>query len=253
MNPEPPLLIIAPLADGFDLAHLPWSEAARERISVNSVKFGELEMLEVIVDGMSFLLSRLSTAETGQRFAEERFEQLFYGLPSSGESAVAVAPRDNLTSARHLPEINHRMLLLGQWIGESLAATAAAWMPSRSLASFAYFDETVARYLAGSPFPALFQTSFSEVRPGCFETSGLYYFAGQEIRVTAPPDYSTSDVAERLIRIIDDIATHGRIDIPARSAGMVEGETLIFSPGNDPAHLDITIENHAASDSQAKM
>lgn len=245
MNHEPPLLIIASLADGFDLAHLPWSEAARERISVNSAKFDELEMLEVIVDGMPFLLSRLSAMETGQKLAEERFEQLFCGLPSTGEKAVTVAPHDSLTSGRHLPEVNHRILLLGKWIGQSLAATAAAWIPSRRIASLAYFDETVSAYLDGGPFPALFQTSFSQVRAGCFQTSGLEYFAGQEIRLTAPPDYSASDMAERLIRIIDDIATHGRIDTPARSAGMVPGETLVFSPGNNLAHLDITIHNRA--------
>ncbi len=243
MNPDPPLLIIAPVADDSHLADAPWSDAARERISVNHTKFNELEMLEVIVDGMSFLLSRLTAAETGQRFAADRFEYLFSGPPSAEESAIGVAPRDILASARHLPEINHRMLMLGQWIGESLSATAAAWMPSRRLVSFAYFDETVREYLAGGPFPTLLQTSFSEVHTGCFETSGLHYFTGQEIRLTVPSDYSVCDAARRLVRIINDVTTHGRINSPAQTKGLVEGETLVFSPSDDLAYLDITISN----------
>lgn len=249
MNSEPPLLIIAPVADDFDLADVPWSDAARERISVNSAKFNELEMLEVIVDGMPFLLSRFTAAETSQRFAAEKFEQLFSGVPSSEDSSIGVAPRNILTSARHLPEINHRMLSLGQWIGKSLAATAAAWMPSRRLASFVYFDEIVEEYLAGGPFPTLFQTSFSEIRTGYFVTSGLDYFVGQEIRLTAPLNYSAFDATKCLIRIIDDIATHGKIDSPARAKGMVPGEMLIFSPSDDLVHVDITIKNHAANNS----
>ncbi len=244
MSSEPPLLIIAPVADDFDLADVPWSDAARERISVNTAKFNELEMLEVIVDGMPFLLSRFTAAETGQRFAAEKFEQLFSDGPSSEDSSIGVTPRDILASARHLPEINRRMLSLGQWIGKCLTATAAAWMPSRKIASFAYFDETVGEYLADGPFPTLFQTSFSEVRTGYFVTHGLHYFTGQEIRLTAPSDYSASDATKCLVRIIDDIAINGKIDSPAQAKGIVEGETIVFSPSNDLAYLDITISNH---------
>ena len=244
MKSEPPLLIIAHIADGFDLALLPWPETAKARISVNSAKFGEIDMLEIIFDSMPFLLSRFTATETKRQFMDEKFEPLFCGLPAAHDSAIAIAPRDILASARHLPEINHRMLLLGKWIGESLAATAAAWMPSRRLASFAYFDEVVSHYLAGGPFPIALQSSFSEIRQGCYVTSGLQYFAGQEIRLTAPPTYSASDVSDRLVRIIDDFTTHGAIDAPACAKGMVAGEILIFSPGDDRDYLDIKIENH---------
>ncbi|MGB5725337.1 MAG: hypothetical protein WBM39_13085 [Parasphingorhabdus sp.] len=245
MNPEPPLLIIASIADDLDLAHLPWSEPARARVSFNSAKFKELEIVEVIVDGMPFLLSRLSTAETAQKFSEQKFEQLFCGAPSSNDSAIGVGPRDMLISARHLPEVNHRLLLLGKWIGESLAASAAAWVPSGRLASFSYFEETVAEYLAGGPFPSLFQTSFAEIEKGLFVTRGLNYFTGQEVRLTAPSGYSVSDVAKRLVRIITDIATRGKIESPAQAQGIVDGETLNFLPSDDLAHLDITITNRA--------
>tara|TARA_R110000796_G_scaffold14011_14_gene45548 strand:+ start:25312 stop:26073 length:762 start_codon:yes stop_codon:yes gene_type:complete len=253
VNSEPPLLIIASLGGDFDLAHFRWPEAAGGKITVNDAKFSELDMVEVIMDGMPFLLSHYTAAETGQRFAAQTFDPLFTDLPTPDESFIGVAPRDILTSARHLPEVNQRILLLGKWIGEAVEATAAAWTPSRRITNFRYFEETVGEYLAGGPFPTLFQTSFSEVRDGYYITRGLHYFAGQEIRLTAPPDYSVADVANRLVRIIDDFASHGKIDAPARAKGMIEGETLIFSPSDDLAHVDITIENCTVNVDQLKI
>jgi hypothetical protein len=135
MNPEPPLLIIAPLTDDFDLAQMLWCEAARERISVNHAKFKNLEMVEVIVDAMPFLLSRLTASETSQKFATTKYPAPFRDLPSPGGSAIGIDLGDNLTSARHLPDINRRLLLLGQWIGGSLKASAAAWMPLPDIVS----------------------------------------------------------------------------------------------------------------------
>jgi len=59
VNPETPLLIIAPMADAFDLAQLPWCEAGRDKISGNRTKFKNLEMGEDIFDAMPFLPSFL--------------------------------------------------------------------------------------------------------------------------------------------------------------------------------------------------
>ncbi len=253
MNSEPPLLIIASLPGDFDLAHLSWPEAANGKITVNDAKFDDLDMVEVIVDGMPFLLNHYTADETAQRFATQKFDRLFTGLPTSGESSIGLAVRNILTSAKHLPAINHRILLLGQWIGEAIEATAAAWTPSGRITNFRYFDEITGEYLAGGPFPALFQTSFSEVRNGYFVTSGLRYFAGQEIHLTAPPDYTPAEVANRLVRIIDDFVSHGKMDSPAQAKGMSNGETLVFSPSDDLAHVDITIKSCAVNVDQAKM
>lgn len=105
-------------------------------------------MVEVIIDAMPFLLSRLTAAEVVQRLAAKQDEPHVRNLPSPIYSAIGVALRDNLTSVRHLPEVNQRLLLLGQWIGESLDATAAAWTPSRKIVHFANFDEIVRQNLA---------------------------------------------------------------------------------------------------------
>ncbi|MEO9600745.1 hypothetical protein [Parasphingorhabdus sp.] len=243
MQTEPPLLIIAPMASDFDLAQLPWAEATGEKISANLSKFKEFEMVEVIVDAMPFLLSRHTPTEIDQRLKAEKCDLLFCDHPSSDESAIGIAVRDNLSSAKHLLEVNRRLLSLAKWIGARLDATSAAWMPSRRLASFSYFQESVSQYLADGPFPTLFQTSFSELDNGCFVTNGLHYFAEQEIHLTAPLSYSISDVTERLVRIIDDIANHGRIEVPSRSKGMIEGETLIFLPSHDLKQVDIEIRS----------
>ncbi|WP_417621686.1 hypothetical protein [Parasphingorhabdus sp.] len=242
---EPPLLILTQFPGKFDLMRLPWSQEAKARILFNSAKFEDLELAEVVIDGMTFFLSSLAPSEITQRFATERFERLCCSPPSPDDSAIGIGTRDNVSSAKHLPEVNHRLLLLGKWIGESLAATAAAWLPSRKLIGFAYFDEVAGQYLAGGPFPGLFQTSFSEDRNGCYTTTGLRYFSGQEVRLRAPPEYSAADTTERLVRIIDDLAINGKIRNPARFRGKVSGETLIFQPSDDLSHVDVIIENSA--------
>ncbi|AMO71627.1 hypothetical protein [Sphingorhabdus sp. M41] len=159
MIPEPSLLMIAPMADDLDLARLPWSEAAAEHISVNPAKFKNLEMVEVIFDAMTFLVSRLTVSETHQHLVAKKCKPLSCAPPDVGESAIGVALGENLASAGNLPEVNRRLLLLGKWIGEGLNATAAAWLPSRRLTNFSQYARAVDQYVSDGRFPAFFQTS----------------------------------------------------------------------------------------------
>lgn len=222
-------------------------------MSVNRAKFKNLEMAEVIVDAMTFQILRLTAAEARRKLTAEKSELIFCDLPSSAETVIGVAPGANLSSARHIPEVNRRLLLLGKWIGESLAATAAAWMPSRRVVNFSGFHHAVDQYRAGGPFPALFRTSVSEVRSGHFVTKGLHYFAGQEVRLTAPVGYDLAAVSRHLVRIIDDITTHGRIVRPARSEGLVQGEFLTYTPSDNLAHVEVSISNDAFNSDRAKI
>jgi len=242
---QPPLLIIAPLADDFDLAQLPWCDAAREKVSVNHAKFTNLEMVEVIVDAMPFLLTRLTAEETSAKLAAGAIDQPAGDLAVSGESAIGVAPGSNLVCARHLPEIHGRLLLLGRWIGKSLDATAAAWMPAGKLGGFAGFDDMVDQYLAEGRFPSPFHISFSQAGNDSFLTRGLRYFTGQEIRLTVPSNYERAEISERMEQIIAEVAAHGRIDGPFRSECPVRGETLIHTPGDNPEQVDILIRRDA--------
>lgn len=253
MKPEPSLLIIASMPDELDLAQLPLRDEASAEISVNRAKFKDMEMAEVIVDAMPFLLTRLTAAETGQQIAAMNDATISRDRPSATESAIGVALGDNLTSARHLTEVNRRLLLLGKWIGEGLKASGAAWMPSRRLVPFADYDKIVCRYMADGAFPVSFLTSFSEVQRGEFRSRGLRYFSGQEIRLTAPADYSPSVVIERLGRIIEDLTSRGKIDRPARADGIIPGETLIYNPSDDLGHVDIDLRNDSFNTDPAKI
>jgi hypothetical protein len=253
INPEPPLLIVAPLTDDFTLTQMPWCEAARTNISVNRAKFKNLEMVEVIVDAMPFRLSRLTAAEARRQLTAETSALTFGDLPAAAKSIIGVAPGDNVTSARHIPEVNRRLLSLGKWVGQSLAATGAAWMPSRRLVNFSTFHHAVDQYLAGGPFPTLFRTSVSEVRSGHFVTTGLHYFTGQEVRLITPEGYDLAAVSKHLARIIDNITTHGKIIRPIQSEGLVQGETLTYTPSDNLAHVEVGIANDAFDSDRVKI
>jgi len=253
INPEPPLLIIAPVADDFVLTQAPWCKAANTNMVVNRTKFKNLEMAEVIVDAMPFRLSRLTAAEAERKLIPDTSELTFDDLASSADTVIGVTPGHNLTSARHIPEVNRRLLSLGKWIGESLTATAAAWIPSRRLVNFSIFHHAVDQYLAGGPFPTLLRTSVSEVRSGHFVTRGLHYFSGQEVRLTTPEGYDLAVVSKHLARIIDDISTHGKIVRPVQSKGLVQGETLTYNPSDNLAHVEVSIANNAFNSDRAKI
>lgn len=233
------------MVDDFDPAQLPWCDAARGNVSVNRAKFRNLEMAEVIVDAMPFLLTHLTAEETGRKLTVEPCDRLFGNLSLTGESAIGVVPGDNLASARHMPEVNRRLLLLGKWIGESLNATAAAWMPSRNLVGFGWFDNAVKQYLTEGRFPAPFHISFSEVRADQVATNGLRYFTGQEIDLHVPPHCGPNEISDRVQQISAELVAHGRIEQSSRSGDMAREEMLIYTPSDDLKQVEILIRRDA--------
>ena len=245
MYRQPPLLIVAPLADDLDLARLLWCDAARGNVTVNRAKFKNLDMVEVIVDAMPFLLTRLTEEETSGKLSAGTCNLPFGDQPFSGGSAIGIAPGANLACASHVPETHRRLLLLGRSIGQGLEATAAAWMPARTLGSFAWFVDTVDQYLADDRFPYPLHFAVSQVSSDQFLTRGLRYFTGQEIRLTIPPDYGLAAISERMEEIIAEVIAHGRIDGPSRSECPARGETLIYTPSESPERVDILIRRDA--------
>ncbi|ASK87737.1 hypothetical protein [Sphingorhabdus sp. SMR4y] len=253
INSEPPLWIIAPLPEDLVLWQLPWCEAAEGKISVNRSKFTNLEMAEVIVDAMPLCLSRLTATEVGRKLTAGKIETFLCDLPSSSEEAIGITPGDNLASARHIHEINRRLLLLGQLVGESLSATRTVWLPSGKLVDFPWFRQAAGQYIGGGAFPALLRTTVTEVRTGHFVTRGLDYFAGQEIRLTTSQDCDLAAASRHLVRIIEDITTNGKIVTPGLSEGCTQGETLIYTPSDDLAHVDVSIAIDAVNAEWASL
>lgn len=245
MYPQPPLLILAPLADEFDLAQLPWCDAAQKTVTVNQAKFTNLDMVEVIVDAMPFLLTRLTEEETSAALTLEPSDLPIRDFPSPGLSAIGVAPGANLVCARHVPESHRRLLSLGRWIGQSLNAAVAAWMPSGKLEGFASYGDMVERYLSEGRFPVPFHIAVAKVSGGRFRTKGLSHFTGQEIRLTVPPDYGPAEISDRVEEIVTELVADGRIDGPFRSKCGVRPETLIYAPGDDPDHVEMFIRRDA--------
>ena len=92
-----------------------------------------------------------------------------------------------------------------------------------------------------APIPALVQIGIAETESGMFETTGLDYFAGQEVRLNAPTGYAANEAVKRLVRIAHDIASNGKIDNEIETSGLVAGESLLFRPSEDHRYLDVSI------------
>lgn len=238
---NPPLLLIVPVADTFRLSDLILPEEITARVTLNHAKYADLDMLEAIVGGMSFTLTHHVKQDAFQNFSTQKLNHIFCNAPEQQMPAIGVALSDHIANAKHDSTVNRTFLELARIIGEALNATSVIWQPAKLHIGFEYFVEASDQYITGGPFPVLIQIAISESPKGTFHTSGLSYFSGQEMRLSAPATYPARQVIKRLVRIAHDIATNGKIDTPTEAQGFVPGETLSLNPSADHHIVDIEI------------
>ena len=165
-------------------------------------------------------------------------------VPTSPD-VISLSLGENVGNAKHLPAINKAILKLGRLIGDAVGSTSVVWNPADIIIGFDFFRENTQQYLDGGPFPVLIQVRIDERANGQTNTVGLDYFAGQEIRLEAPDTYTSGDIGKRIVRIVHDIATNGKIDTHITTAGLTHGETISFQPSDDLSILNVVISYNA--------
>jgi len=173
-----PLLVIANLPSDFSLADLQLSEQDRQSIRINTAKYQGLDLLEVILDGMTFTLRYHNAEETRANHGIGALRRLFCDTPSQSSAAISIALGENMAYGKHIAAVNRAYLRLALSIGNNVAATHAAWLPAGQIAGFDYFSGPVTDYVNGGPLPVAVQIAITENATGRFETPGLDYFAG---------------------------------------------------------------------------
>lgn len=242
MVPQNPiLLIMAPMPDSFRLGDLILPQDGAGPVAFNLAKFPGIEAIEAVLAGLSFTLTYHRAEEARQFFSEGKWDPIFYSPPKQPLPAIGISLSDHIISAKHDSTVNRTLLQLARIIGEALEAKSVVWQPAKLHIGFEYFAEATRQYSDGGPFPVLVQIAISESADGIFQTSGLSYFSGQEMRLSAPLDYPPNQVIKRLVRIAHDIASNGKIDTPIETEGFVPGEMLSLTPSSDLAFVDIAI------------
>ncbi|VAW04723.1 hypothetical protein MNBD_ALPHA04-1722 [hydrothermal vent metagenome] len=243
-----PLILLAELPKDFQLSDLNLSGKNGERILFNTQKYSDLEVIEAILDGMAFTLTHLTRDETHQNLEIEKLSKIFCKTPRYTVSGIAISLGDNLSGGGHITPVNRALLELGYMIGQDIQAQAIIWVPANQLVGFDYFGEATRQYVDGGPLPILVQVAIKDNEDQSFQTTGLSYFAGQEIFLSAPEEYTSSDTIKRLVRIAHDIATNGRIDNEVETDGLVDGERISFTPDAEKKRVHVKIHGSGTSE-----
>lgn len=238
---DPPLLVMADMPPDYRLTDLSLSGDASEIISLSTSERQGLNRLEAMIGGMTFTLIHYRSNEISERFSAADWEPLFYESPETNLSGIGIALGEHIAAAKHSRTINRALLQLAQHVGQAIGADSIAWRPAQLNIGFDYFVGATDHYVAGGPFPVLAQIAISESPDGIFQTSGLSYFADQEIRLGKPAGYSPNELIKRLVRIAHDIATNGKIDEKVEADGFVQGEKLSITPNDNGKFVDIAI------------
>lgn len=246
MQDKPPILVIADMPNSFSFKNVELAEDAAAYMAVNVHKNGKIEEIEIVADGMSFLLSEYSPAEIQNAVTAAHLENYFAEAVPSTFSAIGISPSEHVADGVHVPTVNKALLKVAKLIGQSIAATNIIWRPAALNVGFEFFSETIDQYLAGGPFPVLAQVAMVENK-NSFETRGLYYFAGQEVKMTVPADYPVNETLKRLVRITNDIAINGKIDVPIEIEGLTPQETFFFDPQRYLILVTLKLEETDAS------
>lgn len=241
MQSDLPLLILADIPPTFSLTDLALTQQASTAIKLAPSQYQNLDRLRAVISGMTFELVHQNAEEIEQSLAAKDLDHIFCEPPEKPLSGIGITLTEHITSGMGNGTINRALLQLARHVGQSIKANSIIWRPAQLHIGFDYFAGAIEHYIAGGPFPVLVQIAISETPDGDLQTSGLSYFAGQEIRMTAPANYAPNEVVKRLVRIAHDIATNGKIDEETEVEGFIAGETLFITPRENGQTVDIAI------------
>ncbi|HEY9093186.1 hypothetical protein [Parasphingorhabdus sp.] len=241
MQSDLPLLILADIPQDFALKDLTLSDQASTDIYFAPSQYENLDRLRAVTSGMAFDLVHYSADEITQSLADTDLQHIFCETPEKQLSGIGIALTEHISAAKSDGTINRALLDLARHIGHSIKASSIIWRPAQLHIGFDYFIGAIDHYIAGGPFPVLVQVAITQLPDGKMQTSGLSYFAGQEIRISAPSDYAPNEVVKRLVRIIHDIATNGKVEEEAVIDGFNAGERLSITPVENGQSVEIAI------------
>ena len=241
MHDNMPILILFDAAPEFTLTVAELESAVGYQANVKQPSGGGLRKLEVVADGLSFYISFHNAEKTKALLGNCDFSNIFTGQPKSGVSAISISYGHHILSGKHTKTINRAILRLGRILGSHVAASTIVWLPADVHCDFTFFTLTALQYEDGGPFPVLAQIAITESANGIFTTTGLAYFAQQEIKLITSESYDSAKAMKRLVRIAHDVATNGKIDNYMICEGLASDEIISFSPLEGQNIVEITI------------
>lgn len=193
--------------------------------------------LELLASGLTFDLAGLAP---GDGFAPPPMAHQF-GMTVAPEQfrfeSVSLSPGLHIAGGGAMLPVVRTITAVGMGLAQALPVKAVCWMPADSWMEPAYFIRAIGNWLEGGAFPALGFTPVGPTARGV-ESTGLGFFAGQEVRVEAPAGQARTDSVQMAVRVIDHIMRNGPMTTLQHFEG-VEGERMLAEPTHDGRHVQV--------------
>lgn len=188
--------------------------------------------LELLASGLTFDLTGLAPTGPEAPGAAHRLFGVARKEEILGKEAIRLAPGPHLASAGSMIPVFRTMASIAAKLASALGAFAVCWAPAGSCMEAGYFARIVGAWLEGGAFPALGLTGIDRQADGSFETTGLAWFTGQELRVEGKAGEAPADTVKLAVRMIDHLVRNGAIEERERLTGP-GGEAVLAIPAAD--------------------
>jgi len=208
-------------------------------VNIKQFDLGEMRLTEAIFDGFSFYINIIKAENL--LVERENIKPVFCNTNYDQCDGITIEPSDALGPGRHLKAVNRALIHLANLISQAVNAKAIIWKPAWHMIGADYFNSTVQDFINDGPLPILALVRIDEDEHNIFQTTGMAYFADQEIRLHAPDNLTRQGALKRLVRVCHDISVNGKISETIKTPGLEDGENIIFEPSKDAKLLSMTI------------
>lgn len=189
--------------------------------------------LELLRQGLTFDLQGLGPGQGcplpgfDHRFD---FHEVPDGLPLE---ALRLVPGQHLAGAEATMPVAKAMIALARDLVHHFDdLMAVVWPASKSLVGRRFFESIATAWLDGGAFPALGLTAFHETIDGAWQSVGLDFWLGQELRIE-PPLSGDKVMATRLgMRLINQLILIGGLEDSERVIAP-DGARLVMRPSRN--------------------
>lgn len=151
---------------------------------------------------------------------------------AGGCEAITLLPGAHIAGGRAMVPLVRTMIGIAAGLALPLPVSAVCWNPAGCWMEPDYFSRIAVNWLAGGGFPALGLAAVEPDEAGRVVSSGLAFFAGQEVVVEMPAEVPTAEKVKLAVRVIDYVVRHGPLDRLCELQGGA-GETILAEPTHD--------------------
>jgi len=205
------------------------AEATQAALSISHRPGPDDGWLEVLCRGLTFDVSGLAPGRADPAPAVRHRYGFAPDCALDAYEAVTVNVGQHLSGGDHLLPVVRAHVEVARALTALPGVRALVWCPADVAMSPQYFEQVMAVWAQGGPFPALGLTHVAQEPDGAVRSHGLAFFTGQDVRIEPMFGLNPPALHKIIISLIHRLVESGRLDAPCEMAGP-DGEVLMVEP-----------------------